>query len=643
MATSRKEIREIIKELQGSKGELFETGEMLENKRYQESIKTSLDSASNAAKVIYAKAEDFFKSTANSTLSERKLALKEFLVYKNSVESMLDINTETDKRVLDAINMMESSMKRSTSMLSKVSESISSFAREKLGTKSGAIAGGAAGLLMGRSAISGAIGSAVGGSIGFITDQYFKRKDRENEAKLKAAMDVYKAGTPNGVNRASETTETQQKQVDNGSQTNELLTRTNQLLEAALSKAGLGRLAAIEERQAELVRVNEAAAEEARRANEEARQTNERNELARAEAAREAANQSGHHERTHKFLGKIADILGLQLIIQRAQGLMTLLGAGMSAIGAAIGGITSAIGALGSAILVGMGLKKAGGALSALGGVPDIGGSPGRPRSGLLGKTGRFLGKVAKGGAIGLATAGAGMAIDEFVPEGTTGKETGSAALNIAGMAGTGAMIGSIVPVVGTGIGAVIGAAVGAAMTDWTAVIEDTKKIAAKGSEWYETQGKPLLGEVEKKYNEITAWIAEGTNKLFTNVMEWFNSTVVKWFSDKWETIKNNLSSMGNSVVDSAGKAWDATKVNVLGMNPNSVSAPPPQSAEKIAAKEEATRRTQEQMEKQKAAVAQGVNAQVNNIQKTTVTNQTSNVQYWNDIGSYNGALLGMP
>lgn len=76
--------------------------------------------------------------------------------------------------------------------------------------------------------------------------------------------------------------------------------------------------------------------------------------------------------------------------------------------------------------------------------------------------------RAARGGLAGAAaTIGGGMLIDHLASSGTISEETAqtaNAGMDIAGMAATGAMLGSVVPGIGTAIGGVAGGVLGTAM-----------------------------------------------------------------------------------------------------------------------------------------------------------------------------------
>lgn len=78
-------------------------------------------------------------------------------------------------------------------------------------------------------------------------------------------------------------------------------------------------------------------------------------------------------------------------------------------------------------------------------------------------------GKLLGGGLAGLAGVGVGMAADEFMEDGAakTAVKTGGAMLSYGA---TGAMIGSVIPGLGTAVGAGIGAGVGAVVENWDSI-----------------------------------------------------------------------------------------------------------------------------------------------------------------------------
>jgi len=96
----------------------------------------------------------------------------------------------------------------------------------------------------------------------------------------------------------------------------------------------------------------------------------------------------------------------------------------------------------------------------------------------IVGKTGGLWGKLpglAKGGALGI---GASLALDAL-PD-FAGKKVLSAGSNIAGMASTGAAIGSIIPGAGTLIGGLVGGGLGAikeAYDNWDDITKTTSSI----------------------------------------------------------------------------------------------------------------------------------------------------------------------
>lgn len=471
------------------------------------------------------------------------------------------------KDLNDTIDRLRDSTEKSSSIMEKMSSSLGQFARNNLGAKSGALVGGGLGLLVGRNAVTGAIGAAVGSSIGALTDLYFNRKDAKTEK--------------NEVVEKKEKTTKESPEEKSSNRTNELLTRTNQLLEAALSKAGLGRLAAIEQRLQDDL--------------DNQKRQQEKAEAAAEEARRESKSAGAGHEMTHSWLSKIANILGLQLVAQKSQALFSALSLGFGAMKTAIGAGLTVLGGMISTALTALGLKKVADAIatkpSPIGSQATstksqpAAGVPGQnvpvpeatqKKPGILSKTGKVLKTLGKASVVGAATLGAGMLLDQ-VPEGTTGKETGSAALNIAGYAGTGAMIGSVIPVIGTGVGALVGAAVGAAMTDWTAVLEDGKKVLAKGSDWAEKTGKPLMNGLVVKAEETKDWISEKFTLMLDTSTKWFDETLKPFLDAKWQNIISNLSTIISKTTESAGKfgaeVSDWAKVSLLGMNPKIIAA----------------------------------------------------------------------
>ena len=184
-------------------------------------------------------------------------------------------------------------------------------------------------------------------------------------------------------------------------------------------------------------------------------------------------------------------LMGASLVKSLAlAGLATLFGSPITSAGkTSAAAITSAGNTLALAIRqVAMAVRRAGAGLGVGGAMGTTGGAPGGAGRGRGGRLNRMAGKASVAGLV--VGIGGGLAADALDSAGHT--KTAAAVdtvANVAGMAGTGAMIGSIIPGVGTAIGAGVGAAAGLGMSlyqnwdTWFGSPEAEQAIAEKGQE----------------------------------------------------------------------------------------------------------------------------------------------------------------
>jgi len=148
-------------------------------------------------------------------------------------------------------------------------------------------------------------------------------------------------------------------------------------------------------------------------------------------------------------------------------------------------------------------------------GGPLGGGGPmGGGRGGRGGRFGRFMrGMGGKLSVAGMATGLlGGFAANELEDRGYTKTAAGVDTLtNVAGMAGTGAMIGSVIPGVGTAVGAAVGGAAGLGMSlyqnwdTWFGSPEAEKAVADKGQEAIEGMDAAGMAAMAMDPNHIKA------------------------------------------------------------------------------------------------------------------------------------------
>ena len=165
-------------------------------------------------------------------------------------------------------------------------------------------------------------------------------------------------------------------------------------------------------------------------------------------------------------------------------------------------------------------------------------------------KFAKGLGRVAKGGGLGIVGALGNMAVDSAVEAGkikrgglvhTVGK-VGSTAAEGAAM---GAMLGSIVPGLGTAVGTVVGGVLGA------------------GKGYYDTykQWKEDPKNADKGFWDFAKLQAQGA---WSSVAKgWDNS--VKWIKDKWASAADKISSLKNAMKEK----WDSMISSIGGWAKN--------------------------------------------------------------------------
>ena len=101
----------------------------------------------------------------------------------------------------------------------------------------------------------------------------------------------------------------------------------------------------------------------------------------------------------------------------------------------------------------------------------------GLPSGVRAGVGGLSAGTLMKGGAIGLAGAGINYLADEYLEEGSIEKRAARSVGSAASWGATGAMLGSIVPGLGTAVGGAIGAVAGVVYENWDIIKDSTKSI----------------------------------------------------------------------------------------------------------------------------------------------------------------------
>lgn len=280
---------------------------------------------------------------------------------------------------------------------------------------------------------------------------------------------------------------------------------------------------------------------------------------------------SGIFSSAGKFLpgGEAPDISSLLsvLAIGKAAGPLLNLGSGAFKIGKGI--YNSATGGL---------LKSAIGSFSVEGELAGLGGlASGTGLMGLLGKTGMALGSGATT-ASGLALAGGGAIAGGLVGAGTllsAGKNIytavttddnneraaniGSAGLKLTGVgagAALGATIGSVVPVLGTGVGALIGAGLGglAGMFAGGKVEENYERQAEEAAK--AAEAAEILGEKSKYAMEGTKFASKELQEAFDDSevsVEQFASMMQKAASDKVKDSFGDIKLTLKEIKDIAG------------------------------------------------------------------------------------------
>lgn len=101
----------------------------------------------------------------------------------------------------------------------------------------------------------------------------------------------------------------------------------------------------------------------------------------------------------------------------------------------------------------------------------------GLPSGVRAGVGGLNAGTMMKGGAVGLAGVGINYLADEYLEEGSIEKRAARSVGSAASWGATGAMLGSIIPGLGTAVGGAIGAVAGVVYENWDVIKKSTKSI----------------------------------------------------------------------------------------------------------------------------------------------------------------------
>lgn len=291
-----------------------------------------------------------------------------------------------------------------------------------------------------------------------------------------------------------------------------------------------------------------------------------------------------------RFFG-LTSLLGLILKVAKSASvgrLLTRLGApGLArALGggaAAAAGAGGAAAAGGAALAAGAGARASGTVLRGFtgnAGAHAAAGAGGRA-SGFLGRLGTRAAQGSKGGLVATAASiGVGTLSDEVIKDGNKGvRDTSGSILSSAATgAGVGGLIGSVVPVVGTGLGAAVGGALGAGSA---ALGMDSEQWAKTGEEISSSWNDVIVPFWQNVGTNIATWWDENVVQWFrdvgTNISTWWNESVVTPFKSAATSVSawwfENVVTPFNAVVGAIQRGWDQLVVQPFMTTANNIAA----------------------------------------------------------------------